>query len=69
MSDEPNSLALVVSADVDHAFNPNYADLYLAQHTPRLNVGVTVSYDSNAHMTTGKASRLPVNPLPLGNPN
>ena len=51
--------SFLISADVCHAFNPNYADMYLDQHTPRLNVGVTVSYDSNAHMTTGKFSTIP----------
>lgn len=32
--------------------NPNYLDVYLEDHTPRLNIGVTIQADSNAHMTT-----------------
>ena len=45
-----------MTTDVIHAYNPNYDDVYLTNHTPRLNVGLTVSYDSNAHMTTDGAS-------------
>ena len=32
--------------------NPNYLDVYLESHLPRLNIGVTIQADSNAHMTT-----------------
>jgi len=32
----------VVSADVTHAVNPNFLGQYLAQHAPRLNVGVSI---------------------------
>ncbi|CAF9903289.1 MAG: hypothetical protein GOMPHAMPRED_000173 [Gomphillus americanus] len=48
--------SFMVSADVCHAYNPNYDDVYLKDHTPRLNVGVAVSFDSNAHMTTDGVS-------------
>ena len=34
--------------------NPNYLDVYLEEHMPRLNVGISVQADSNAHMTSGK---------------
>ena len=44
--------SFLVSADVCHSYNPNYGDVYLKDHAPRLNVGVAVSFDSNAHMTT-----------------
>ncbi|MCJ1392753.1 hypothetical protein MMC18_005624 [Xylographa bjoerkii] len=46
--------SFLISADVTHAVNPNYMDVYLEDHSPRLNVGITVAADSNAHMTTGK---------------
>ena len=42
--------------DVCHAYNPNYDDVYMVNHTPRLNVGVAISFDSNAHMTTDGVS-------------
>ena len=48
--------SFLVSADNAHAFNPNYEDVYLKDHTPRLNVGVGVAVDSNAHMTTDGTS-------------
>ena len=32
--------------------NPNYLDRYLENHMPRLNVGISIQADSNAHMTT-----------------
>lgn len=48
--------SFLVSADVCHAYNPNYDDVYLKDHSPRLNVGVAVSFDSNAHMTTDGVS-------------
>ncbi|MCJ1409405.1 hypothetical protein MMC19_003486 [Ptychographa xylographoides] len=44
--------SFMISADVTHAVNPNYLDVYLDDHAPRLNVGITVAADSNAHMTT-----------------
>ena len=50
--------SFLISADVTHAVHPNYMDVYLEDHSPRLNVGLTVAADSNAHMTTGKSTRL-----------
>lgn len=46
----------LVSADVSHAVNPNFQEKYLQHHSPRLNVGVVVSADSNGHMTTDAVS-------------
>ncbi|KAJ5723728.1 Vacuolar aminopeptidase 1 [Penicillium malachiteum] len=46
----------LVSSDVIHAVNPNFLNVYLENHSPRLNVGVTVSCDSNGHMTTDSVS-------------
>ena len=48
--------SFLVSADVTHAVNPNFLSAYLAQHSPRLNVGVTVSADASGHMTTDAVS-------------
>lgn len=45
-----------VSSDVVHAVNPNFLECYLDNHSPRLNVGVAVSADSNGHMTTDSVS-------------
>ncbi|KAJ5672709.1 Vacuolar aminopeptidase 1 [Penicillium longicatenatum] len=46
----------LVSSDVSHAVNPNFLNAYLENHSPRLNVGVAVSTDSNGHMTTDSVS-------------
>ncbi|KAJ5573840.1 Vacuolar aminopeptidase 1 [Penicillium hispanicum] len=48
--------SFLVSSDVIHAVNPNFLNVYLENHSPRLNVGVTVSTDSNGHMTTDSVS-------------
>ncbi|CDM35848.1 hypothetical protein DTO013E5_5368 [Penicillium roqueforti] len=48
--------SFLVSSDVIHAVNPNFLNVYLENHAPRLNVGVTVSADSNGHMTTDSVS-------------
>jgi aminopeptidase I len=48
--------SFLVSADVSHAVNPNFLDKYLENHSPRLNVGLVVSADSNGHMTTDSVS-------------
>lgn len=48
--------SFLVSSDVIHAVNPNFLNIYLENHSPRLNVGVAVSADSNAHMTTDSVS-------------
>lgn len=45
-----------VSSDVIHAVNPNFLNVYLEGHAPRLNVGVAVSADPNGHMTTDSIS-------------
>ncbi|PRT55709.1 Vacuolar aminopeptidase 1 [Wickerhamiella sorbophila] len=41
-----------VSADVNHAVNPNFSNVYLEHHKPKLNVGVTLSRDPNGNMIT-----------------
>ncbi|KAL8932040.1 MAG: hypothetical protein Q9216_006988, partial [Gyalolechia sp. 2 TL-2023] len=46
----------LISADVSHAVNPNYLDVYLEHHAPRLNVGVAVQADPNGHTTTNSVS-------------
>ncbi|MCJ1321817.1 hypothetical protein MMC15_007162 [Xylographa vitiligo] len=38
--------SFMISADVTHAVNPNYMDVYLEDHSPRLNVGITVGADN-----------------------
>ncbi|KAH6655156.1 peptidase M18 [Truncatella angustata] len=48
--------SFLVSADVTHAINPNFAEKYLNDHAPRLNVGITICADSNGHMTTDAVS-------------
>ena len=48
--------SFLLSADVCHAYNPNYGELYLHDHSPRLNVGVAVTFDANAGMTTDAPS-------------
>ncbi|KAK5003180.1 hypothetical protein LTR28_010495, partial [Elasticomyces elasticus] len=48
--------SFLVSSDVVHAVNPNFLSAYLENHSPRLNVGVAVSADSNGHMTTDALS-------------
>ncbi|CAJ2507576.1 Uu.00g087620.m01.CDS01 [Anthostomella pinea] len=48
--------SFLVSADVTHAINPNFAAKYLDDHAPRLNVGICICADSNGHMTTDSVS-------------
>lgn len=48
--------SFLVSADVIHAVNPNFLEVYLENHSPRLNVGVTIEADANGHMTTDAIS-------------
>ncbi|KAI5294199.1 hypothetical protein KEM52_004505 [Ascosphaera acerosa] len=48
--------SFLVSSDVIHAVNPNFLGQYLANHSPRLNIGVAVSADPNGHMTTDSVS-------------
>ena len=37
---------------MQHAINPNFAEKYLDNHAPRLNVGIVICTDSNGHLTT-----------------
>ena len=61
-SSGPNTLnasyarSFLLSADVTHAVSPEFGNFYLRDHTPRLNVGITVVGDSNGHMTTDSIS-------------
>lgn len=48
--------SFLVSSDVTHAVNPNFENVYLTNHAPALNVGISVSADSNGHMTTDSVS-------------
>lgn len=48
--------SFMISADVTHAANPNYQDVYLPEHQPRLNVGICIAADSNGHMATDATS-------------
>lgn len=48
--------SFLVSSDVCHAVNPNFKGEYLENHSPRLNVGVTVSADPNGNMATDGVS-------------
>lgn len=44
--------SIILSADVNHLFNPNFKEVYMKRHSPKPNVGVTISLDPNAHMAT-----------------
>jgi aminopeptidase I len=48
--------SFLISADVTHAVNPNFLGSYLEDFSPRLNVGLVISADSNGHMTTDAVS-------------
>ncbi|KAI1982264.1 vacuolar aminopeptidase 1 [Ophidiomyces ophidiicola] len=48
--------SFLVSSDVTHAVNPNFLGQYLENHSPRLNIGVTIAADPNGHMTTDSIS-------------
>lgn len=48
--------SFLVSSDVIHAVNPNFLGAYLENHSPRLNIGVAVSADSNGHMASDSVS-------------
>ena len=48
--------SFLISADVSHAVNPNFLYSYLAEHAPRLNVGVAIQADPNGHTTTDSVS-------------
>jgi aminopeptidase I len=42
----------MVSADVSHAFNPNFSEQYLPGLSPELNKGMVLKLDPNGHYTT-----------------
>lgn len=44
--------SIILSADVNHLFNPNFKDVYMKNHSPKPNVGITLSLDPNGHMAT-----------------
>ncbi|ODV78480.1 vacuolar aminopeptidase [Suhomyces tanzawaensis NRRL Y-17324] len=44
--------SFIVSADVIHAFHPNYASVYLEGHKPLPNTGISITLDANGHMAT-----------------
>ncbi|KAF2497134.1 hypothetical protein BU16DRAFT_458798 [Lophium mytilinum] len=48
--------SFIVSSDVTHAVNPNFLNVYLENHAPRLNLGLAIAADSNGHMTTDSVS-------------
>lgn len=42
---------LILSADVTHAFNPNFGEFYLDQHKPLFNTGPAIAFDERAMAT------------------
>ena len=48
--------SFLVSSDVTHASHPNFTQTNLADHSPRLNVGVALCVDASGHMTTDAVS-------------
>lgn len=46
------SNSFFVSSDVTHAVNPNFSDIYLEHHKPKLNHGMTIKLDPNVHTTS-----------------
>lgn len=44
--------SIILSADVNHMFNPNFSEVYMKNHSPKPNVGITLSLDPNLHMAT-----------------
>ncbi|ODV88471.1 hypothetical protein CANCADRAFT_29549 [Tortispora caseinolytica NRRL Y-17796] len=48
--------SFLISADVSHAYNPNFPNVYLENHRPQLNVGPVVSCDASGHMATDAVS-------------
>ncbi|QLL30591.1 hypothetical protein HG536_0A04090 [Torulaspora globosa] len=44
--------SITLSADVNHMFNPNFREVYMKNHSPKPNVGITLSLDPNVHMAT-----------------
>ncbi|KAK9453624.1 peptidase M18 [Dipodascopsis uninucleata] len=48
--------SFLVSADVTHAVNPNFLNVYLQYHRPHLNVGITIKRDAGGHVTSDAES-------------
>ena len=48
--------SFMISADVSHAVNPNFMNVYLENHAPRLNTGIAIQADPNGHTTTDSIS-------------
>ncbi|KAL2708195.1 Vacuolar aminopeptidase 1 [Kluyveromyces marxianus] len=44
--------SIIISADVNHMLNPNFNNVYLENHKPKPNVGITLALDANQHMAT-----------------
>lgn len=44
--------SVVLSADVNHLVNPNFAEVYLEKHKPVPNTGLALALDPNGHMAT-----------------
>ncbi|CAI1539489.1 hypothetical protein SEUBUCD646_0K01190 [Saccharomyces eubayanus] len=44
--------SIILSADVNHLLNPNFPEVYMKNHSPVPNVGITLSLDPNGHMAT-----------------
>jgi len=44
--------SFMISADVNHAYNPNFDGIYLDGAAPLLNTGVVIACDPNGHFTT-----------------
>lgn len=43
---------IILSADVIHLVNPNFSNVYLENHKPIPNKGITISLDPNGNMAT-----------------
>lgn len=44
--------SIILSADVNHLLNPNFANVYLEHHKPIPNKGIVIALDPNGHMAT-----------------
>jgi len=44
--------SFMISADVNHAYNPDFDGIYMSGAAPLLNVGVVIACDPNGHFTT-----------------
>ncbi|CCD27462.1 metalloaminopeptidase APE1 NDAI_0K02710 [Naumovozyma dairenensis CBS 421] len=59
--------SIILSADVNHLFNPNFKDVYLKDHAPKPNYGITLSLDPNGHMATDSVGVTFIEELARGN--